>query len=402
MIHHRSRAQAKKFDIFKLITLIILILLLIPLQLCGSGPSASVSSGTPTGQATPPEGSATPVAETGATAPATETSAPPTEAATATSEDTATPEPAVETVAPTLDPLAAPLLPGQVELTGTGEPGGTIELVVDGQVVGQATVDSAGKWKITTELAEPGNYQVSVQAVDGSGKILATSEKITMSVVAPVSAGQESAAATEEPAATSESPVVATKESTSTSTELKVTAPTLDLPGGSLTAGQAEMMGTGEPGSEVEVVIDGQVVGKTTVDAGGKWSLVVELPEAKDYEIAVQAVDPSGKAVTVSEATVVAVVAPAPTEEAAGQVTAPTLDAPSGSVDAGEIELTGTGEPNSRVEIVIDGQVIGQAEVDSDGKWSFKTELPTAGDYEVGVQVVDAGGEVLVEVIARR
>ncbi len=411
MIHHRSRAQVKKFDIFKLITLIVLILLLIPLQLCGSGPGAPVSSGAATGQATQPEEGATTAAEIQATAPATETSAPATQAAATAGGDVATTAPVAEVAALTLDPLTAPLSPGQVELTGTGEPGSTVELVVDGKVVGQTTVGSDGKWKIATELAEPGNYQVGVQTVDASGKVVAASEMITMSVIAPVSAGQEPAAATEEPAATSEvspeateepaatseSPAAATQEPATTSTEVKMTPPTLDLPGGSLTAGQAELTGTGEPGSEVEVVVDGQVVGKTTVGADGKWSLTVELPEAKDYEIAVQAVDASGKTVAGSETAVVAVVTPAPTEEAAGQAAAPTLDVPSGSLTAGEVELTGTGEPNSQVEIVVDGQVVGKAEVDGDGKWSFKTRLPAAGDYKVGVQAVDADGKMLAE-----
>jgi hypothetical protein len=38
---------------------------------------------------------------------------------------------------------------------GTGRPGSTVELVIDGKVVGGATVGSDRKWKIAAELAEP-------------------------------------------------------------------------------------------------------------------------------------------------------------------------------------------------------------------------------------------------------
>jgi nucleoid-associated protein YgaU len=149
----------------------------------------------------------------------------------------------------------------------------------------------------------------------------------------------------------------------------------------------------GEPGSEVQVVVNGQSVGKVTVDSAGKWSLPFELLNLGDYEISVQSVDASGEVLAASEVTVVKVIEAASEAEAA--VTAPTLDLPGDELTVGEVTLTGTGEPGSEVEIVVDGKPVGTATVDNDGKWSLPTELAKPGDYQLSVQSVNANGQVL-------
>ena len=74
----------------------------------------------------------------------------------------------------------------------------------------------------------------------------------------------------------------------------------------------------------MEVVVDGQPVGKTTVGNDGKWSFAADLPEPGDYQIDVQNVDANGKVLAASEAIVVKV-AEVATEEAvpASAATAP-------------------------------------------------------------------------------
>ena len=84
---------------------------------------------------------------------------------------------------------------GEVTLTGTGEPGSEVEVVVDGKPVGTATVDSEGKWSLPTELTEPGDYEISVQSVDANGQVLAASEATELTVT------EEAEAATPETSA---------------------------------------------------------------------------------------------------------------------------------------------------------------------------------------------------------
>jgi hypothetical protein len=243
-----------------------------------------------------------------------------------------------------------------VNLTGTGEPGSEIQIVVDGQPVGQTTVDSEGKWSFPVELPDAGDHEISVQSLDAGGAVVAASQAVTVQV------GEAAAGST---------------------------VPTIDLPGDGLAAGEVTLTGTGEPGSEVQVVVDGQPVGKVTVDSEGQWSLPFDLPASGDYEISVQSVDASGAVVAASEVSDVKVT------EVETAIITPTLNLPGDALTAGEVILTGTGEPGSEVEILVNGQPVGTATVDSEGQWTLPVELSEAGDYQVNVQSVDASGQVV-------
>jgi hypothetical protein len=196
---------------------------------------------------------------------------------------------AAEAVAPpTLDLPGGDLTGGPITLTGTGEPGSEVEIVIDGQVVGKTTVGSDGTWSFEGELASrPEAYRISVRAVDAAGKVLAASEPAALMVAVP---------------------------------------PTLDRPSGELTAGPVTLTGGGEPGSQVEVVVDGRVIGKASVGDDGTWSFATEVSQAGSYEVSVQSVDAEGKVLAASKPvklTVTAVEAtaeaPSPVEEEQGQ-----------------------------------------------------------------------------------
>ncbi len=414
MKQHRTAEQVKKYDYFKVITFGILVLLLLLaygfLRPAEPSPAATVAEVTsepetpasqtpPTAASSSDSGAAvTTEAESAApqTAPTAESSsdsgtaatteaesaapqtAPTTESSTgsgaestleaeattpppaSTTEASAGSEAEVKLTTPTLDLPAGKLTAGPLTLTGTGEPGTEVEIVVDGQVVGKATVGSNGTWSFNADLPEPGEYQVSVQNVDAAGQVLAASEAVALTVEAAETA-----------------PVVV--------------APTLDIPAGGIVTspGEVVLTGAGEPGSEVEIVVDGQVVGKTTVGNDGKWDFTAALaPQTRAYELSVQAVDAAGQVLAVTEPASLTIAAPV----SAGA--APTLDLPAEGLTAGPVTLTGTGEPGSQVQVVVDGQPVGTATVDSEGRWSFPTELTKAGDYEIGVQSVDAEGKV--------
>lgn len=72
----------------------------------------------------------------------------------------------------------------------------------------------------------------------------------------------------------------------------------------------------------------------------------------------------------------------------------PTLDSPPGTIPGGQYLLSGTGEPDSRVEIVIDGVTVGQVPVSGSGHWLYPVNFD-AGTYEVRVHRVTAVGEQL-------
>lgn len=310
MTQHRTAEQVKKFDIFKVVTFGILVLLLLLAYGClrprENPPAVAQATTEPTIAAVP--ATSEPVEATSQPAPATTAVEP-----AATVEPVATEEAAapIEVTAPTLD-QPGEVTAGEVTLTGSGEPGSEVEIVVDGKVVGKTTVGSDGKWSFAADLPNPGEYQVSVQSVDADGKILAASEAVALAVTAPAEAPV--AAATEEVAEPAATPEATATEEAAVSTEMA--APTLDRPG-EVTAGEVTLTGTGEPGSDVEIVVDGQVVGKTTVGRDGKWSLVADLSRAGDYKIGVQSVGEDGSALAAAEEISVEVTAAEESEAAA-------------------------------------------------------------------------------------
>jgi nucleoid-associated protein YgaU len=245
------------------------------------------------------------------------------------------------------------LTAGKITLTGTGEPGSQVEIVVDGKVVGTATVGKDGQWSYEVDFPTAGDYEVSVQSVDAEGKILATSQPLTLSIAEAVA------------------------------------PPVLDKPKGELTAGKVELSGTGEPGSQVVILINGQEVGQVTVSKDGTWSFSPDLAEAGEYEVKIQTVDDKGQVVAESKAGQLTV--------AKAPIITPTLDKPAADLVIGPIKLTGRGEPSSEVTIVIDGEEAGQARVNTQGRWNFTADFPQAGEYEVNIQALDDKGQVLAE-----
>ena len=181
----------------------------------------------------------------------------PTPTARATPPPTATPPPATPTalpiIAPTLDVPSAPSSGTAVALSGSGTPGATIEVLGNGKVLGRVKVAENGQWTLTAPL-EPGDYTLSARAVDASGKVLAESKSVAFSQPRP---------APVKPA---------------------VISPTAETP---ITSGPAKLSGTGSPGTTVELLDNGQVVGTAIVQEDGTWSFDRDLA-AGDHALAVQ------------------------------------------------------------------------------------------------------------------
>ncbi len=217
MIHHRTTKEARRFDIFKLFVIIVLVLLLLALLICRPfqpsttsvpptdvQPVTEVASGdeaTAEAEATAKAkttadaeaAAATTTAEAEAAADATVTAAAKAAAeAKAAADATATAEAeaaaAADIAAPILiSPKAGDELISGEELVfaGTGEPGTEVEIVIDGQVVGVTQVGDDGTWSFTTTVDEPGEYEVSLNALDADGQVAASSEPVTLSFAAP-------------------------------------------------------------------------------------------------------------------------------------------------------------------------------------------------------------------------
>jgi LysM repeat protein len=160
--------------------------------------------------------------------------------------------------------------------------------------------------------------------------------------------------------------------------------PTLLLPD-EITSGEVMLSGTGTPGSTIEVVANGELVGTATVGEDGTWSLPVEF-EAGDYSLSVRAVDAEGRVLAESAAVSFQIQEPVAVTPPEG-ATAPVIQSPSGEVElqSGTFKLSGLGEPGSEVEILDNGEVIGKVVVSDEGVWEFSHEF-AAGEHALAVQ----------------
>jgi uncharacterized surface protein with fasciclin (FAS1) repeats len=236
MAQYQTAEEVRRFDRAKLIVLIILILLLLLTWFLTRGRSQQS------------------IAEAPAEAP-TEVAAATAVPEAVASTDEAGEAPAVDIALPALDAPDGPLSPGVVVLTGRGEPGSEVAVLVDGEQVETAIVGDDGVWSLPLELSA-GDHEVIVQTLSESGDVLNESESLVMAVV-------------------EQSP------------------PTIDVPEERFEPGMVTLTGTAAPGAELEIIVNDEVVGTTTAADDGTWSLDVELAEGENT-VQAQTLDQAG------------------------------------------------------------------------------------------------------------
>lgn len=197
--------------------------------------------------------------------------------------------------------------------------------------------------------------------------------------------------------------------------------------------GDAVIAGRAAPGAEVELLDDGQLIGRAEADDRGEWvmlpnsaiepgehkfTLQVQRPDAAPLQsermvivvVPAPAKDIAGNAVT-EPAGALALSVPregdgpsqilnlpsAATggEAATGPVTAPVLDVLDFDQD-GRMALSGRAPAEGKVALYLDDKLLGSADVDPQGRWAFKpSETLPVGAHELRIDQLDAGGKVV-------
>ncbi len=247
-------------------------------------------------------------------------------------------------------------------ITGTGEPGASISVVIDGQTL-TTTVAADGTWSVTPTTLADGDHTATVTATDAAGNSSTASVSVTVDTGAPALTAVVDAASDSG---------VAGDHNTSDPT------PTIS--------------GTGEAGASISVVIDGQTL-TTTVAADGTWSVTPTTLADGAYTAAVTQTDPAGNTSTASVPVTVDTSAPALTA---------VLDAASDTGTAADAltndptpTISGTGEPGASISVVIgvgaDLQTL-TTTVAADGTWRVTPAALADGAYTAAVTQTDPAG----------
>ena len=227
--------------------------------------------------------------------------------------------------APALDSdLLTSLTAGVVTVTGSGEPGSIVQIVVSGRPVGQALVDAQGRWTFPADIRAPGVYAFALSTIDAGGKVQTTATAVRLGRRACASCrrgaadqhlnsdrypctyehGWASTTATPIPSATphAQSDRYGDGHITVYPAATAVVLAVVDtmVVAGDSTGRRVSVGGTGLPGT-VQVVVDDSIVATTTVNENGAWLIDASLPLTQAASIGVQMAGALG-AVTQTEA----------------------------------------------------------------------------------------------------
>ncbi len=295
---------------------------------------------------------------------------------------------------------------GPVVLTGSGEPGATVNVWLNGQPAGLATVGPDGQWQVPADLGG-GDYILQVQTLDANGAVVAESNPVTITIVGPPAATSVAEApatpvstATVEPSPEpSPTPVptatvAPTQEPTPVPTAVPTAVPTTPptteegdtTTGGSFDplVGGPTLLGNTDPGNIVQMLANGSVVETTSPDAAGAWAIPVAV-DLLDSLIQVRTLNNAGLVVSTTQ--------PIPPADIPVMPSFAAFPDPP-AVAAGAVTWTGSGRPGTGVEVVIDGEVAAVATVDAGGAWTAETVLEP-GDYALSLNALDVGGTVI-------
>lgn len=256
---------------------------------------------------------------------------------------------------PSIDPLLESPPPGSVTLSGTAGPGAQIVILVNGALAGAASAGVDGNWSAAVDLPT-GDYTILAQTVDNVGSIVGESSSISVTIggdagaTAPVVlnppsfdalTGRYIFAGTAAPGAavtiTTNGTVIGNGLADETGNfaiavdagaiegdvvlqtagadgavsqqseplTLGAQPPSLDPPAG-VTADPESgavvvpvqpdglaLSGRGEPGTQVELLVDGQSAGATVVDVDGRWATSLPLA-AGAHTLQLNTLDPGG------------------------------------------------------------------------------------------------------------
>lgn len=262
-------------------------------------------------------------------------------------------------------------------LRGTTDIGSTVEVFIDGDSAGFATVDASGNWifEIATPLSESAhNFTVQATNAQGQGGLSAP-VGITIDLSAPAQ------------------PVI--------------TSATDDVPGviGTLINGaltndsRPTLNGTGEAGATIRILDNGVEIGSATVDQSGNWRFTPNAPlESNTHLFTAVATDPAGNSGQPSDGFTLNIDAQAPDVPVItsviddnNQPTVPVL--PGQSTDDRQPILNGTGEPGATITIFDNGTPLGTALVGENGSWTFPVSGNLSeGSHNLTVSATDPAG----------
>ena len=251
--------------------------------------------------------------------------------------------------------------------TGTAEAGAMIQLLEGTTVLGSATADGTGSWSMTSSALAAGVHHLAARATDLAGnQSTSGSLAVTIDTLAPTVSVPDLAAASDSGSSNSDNLT-------------NITTPVF--------------VGTSAAGATVQLFEGTTVLGSTTADASGNWSITSSMLTSGTHNIAAHSTDLAGNQSTSGTLTV--------TIDTAGPaISVPDLTAASdsGSSNSDQVTndttptLSGTAEAGASVALLDGSTVVGTATANSSGNWTITASALANGVHNLTARATDAAG----------
>ncbi|WP_159565965.1 Ig-like domain-containing protein [Budvicia diplopodorum] len=268
-------------------------------------------------------------------------------------------------------------------LTGTAGAGLTINVYATNSEatrvkVGETTADANGEWTITTsELGADGLYNLTAIAVNGAGVVSPETGVFPVLLDTQVPAG-----------------------AVGQLMDNKGNVKGVVAPGGITDDSAPVITGQGtEAGAMVSIYVDNALVGSTTVNESGNWSVALGPLTDGEHSYQTKITDTAGNetksaavAFTVDTSDIVISIDLA--NDNVGNITTPVLAG--GTTDDTTPELQGRTQPNAVVTVRdADGVALGSSTANASGVWSFVLPVQAEGTHSYTAEAQNAAGNLV-------
>ncbi|VXD01336.1 conserved hypothetical protein [Enterobacterales bacterium 8AC] len=267
---------------------------------------------------------------------------------------------------------------------GKGEPGDTIHIFDNDELLGSVEVQPDGSWTFTPPPLAEGEHEISVVIEDPAGNQSAPSDPWVVTVdTTPPTAPTIGSISDDAGSKTGElQPGDVTDDTTPT------------------------LKGQAEAGAKVEIYDNVTKIGETTADANGNWAFTPASALAEgDHSFTIRATDAAGNVSAPSQPwdLVIDITPPGqPGIDGNGPGVSDVIDnqgavqgpiANGGSTDDTKPTLNGKGEPGDTIIVTDNGSKIGETTVDENGNWTFTPETDLSeGQHDIAVIIEDKAG----------
>ncbi|AKG67691.1 hypothetical protein WN53_00240 [Serratia fonticola] len=267
---------------------------------------------------------------------------------------------------------------------GKGEPGDTIHIFDNDELLGSVEVQPDGDWSFTPPSLSEGEHEITVIIEDPAGNQSEASDPwvVIVDTTPP------------------DAPTIGSIYDDAGSKQGYL------QPGDMTDDTTPTLKGQAEAGAKVEIYDHGQKIGETTANVEGNWEFTPgsELAEG-EHSFTTRAIDAAGNASELSQPWELVIDNTPPDQPGTGG-NGPGISeiidnegpiqgpiAKGDTTDDTTPTLNGKGEPGDTIIITDNGDKIGETTVNKDGEWEFTpdTEL-SEGEHEIAVIIEDPAG----------